>query len=416
MTWPPEGDVLGIAVALAIGLIIGIERERRKGRGPERGPAGVRTFALAGVLGAVAASIESSGALIVGAAFVAVLTITAYLRSTGADPGITTEVALMVTYFLGVLAISEPGLAAGLGVAVAILLASRERLHRWVRDVMSEDELHDLLLFAAAAVIVLPLLNDENIGPWDSINPYEIWRLVVLVMGVSGVGYIALRALGPRFGLPISGLAGGFVSSSATIASMGSTARSRPDVLRAAVAGAVLSTIATIIQMALILGSTSRDTLRELTPALILGGVVAGSFAALTTIRLKDMDIDSSERPGHAFRLSTAVGFAAMITIITVIAAGAEAEFGRAGVTLSVALAGFADTHAAGASVAALVRDGKLSASDAIVPVLVAMTTNSLTKAGAALAGGGRGFARPVWAGLVLVLCGLWAGGALRLV
>jgi uncharacterized membrane protein (DUF4010 family) len=247
------GDVLGLVVALAIGLIIGIERERRKGRGPEREPAGIRTFALASLLGAVAASIGNTAALVVGGTFVAALAVSGYLRSKSPDPGITTEVALMVTFFLGVLAMSEPGLAAGLAVAVAIILAARGRLHRWVRDLMTEEELHDLLLFAASAVIVLPLLTDEDIGPWDSINPYKIWRLVVLVMGVSGVGYVALRSVGPRFGLPISGLAGGFVSSSATIASMGSTARSRPEVLRAAVAGAVLSTGATIIQMALVL-------------------------------------------------------------------------------------------------------------------------------------------------------------------
>lgn len=408
------GDVLGFAVALAIGLIIGIERERRKGRGPERELAGIRTFALASLLGAVASSIGNTGALVVGGAFIAALGVSGYLRSTSSDPGITTEVALMVTFFLGVLAMSEPGLAAGLAVAVAILLAARDRLHQWVRDLMTEEELHDLLLFAASAVIVLPLLTDENIGPWESINPYEIWRLVVLVMGVSGVGYIALRSVGPRFGLPISGLAGGFVSSSATIASMGSTARSRPEVLRAAVAGAVFSTIATIIQMALVLASSSREALRELTPALIIGGTAAAGFGALITARLASGGPVASEQPGHAFRLSAAVAFAALITVIRVIAAGAEAEFGQAGVTLSAGLAGFADTHAAAASVGSLVADGNLAPSDAVVPVLLAMTTNSFTKAGAATAGG-RDFARPVWLGLVIVLSGLWVGGALRL-
>jgi uncharacterized membrane protein (DUF4010 family) len=411
----PSGDVLGFAVALAIGLIIGMERERRKGRGPQREPAGIRTFALASLLGAVAASIGSTGAVVVGALFIAAFGVSGYLRSTSSDPGITTEVALLVTFFLGALALSEPELASGLAVAVAILLAARDRLHRWVRDIMTEDELHDLLLFAASAVIVLPLLTNENVGPWDSINPYAIWRLVVLVMGVSGVGYVALRSVGPRFGLPISGLAGGFVSSSATIASMGSTTRSHPEALRAAVAGAVLSTIATIIQMALVLASSSRDALRELAPALIFGGVAAAGFGALTMARAASAGSDAPGAPGHAFRLSSAVTFAALITAIRVIAAGAEAEFGRAGVTLSAALAGFADTHAAAASVGTLVADGRLAPSSAILPVLLAMTTNSLTKAGAATTGGGRDFARPVWAGLVVVLGGLWAGGAFRL-
>jgi uncharacterized membrane protein (DUF4010 family) len=185
-------------------------------------------------------------------------------------------------------------------------------------------------------------------------------------------------------------------------------------VLRAAVAGAVLSTIATIIQMALVLASSSREALRELTPALIIGGAAAAGFGALMTARLASSGPVASEQPGHAFRLSSAIAFAALITVIRVIAAGAEAEFGQAGVTLSAGLAGFADTHAAAASVGSLVEDGKLAPSDAIVPVLLAMTTNSVTKAGAA-AGGGLKFARPVWVGLVIVLSGLWAGGALRL-
>jgi uncharacterized membrane protein (DUF4010 family) len=408
-------DVLGFAVAIAIGLIIGTERERRKGVGPSRGPAGVRTFTLAAVLGAIASAVGGEIALAVGAGALALLAVSAYVRSSSEDPGLTTEVALLVTFFLGALAIPEPAIAAGLGVAVALLLTSRERIHKFVRDIMTEDELHDLLLFAAAAVIVLPLLDDENIGPWDSINPYEIWRLVVLVMGVSGVGYIALRSIGPRYGLPVSGLAGGFVSSSATIASMGTTARQRPETRRAAVAAAVLSTVATVIQMALILASGSRETLRELTPALILGGAAAAAFGALTMARLAAVHVHGPERPGHAFQLSSALIFAALITVITVIAAGAEAEFGRAGVTLSAALAGLADTHAAGASIAALVDDGKLAPADAVVPILLAMTTNTLTKATAAFATGGRRFAWPVWAGLAFVLAGLWAGGALRL-
>jgi uncharacterized membrane protein (DUF4010 family) len=412
---PPSDDLLGFTVALAVGLIIGIERERRKGRGPGREPAGIRTFALAGLLGAVVAFLGSTAALVVGAALVALLMISAYVKSSSADPGITTEVALITTFFLGVLAMSEPQFAAGLGVVVAILLTARDRLHRFVRDIMTEDELHDLLLFAASAAIVLPLLTDDDIGPWDSINPYEIWRLVVLVMGVSSIGYVALRGLGPKFGLPISGLAGGFISSAATITSMGSTSRSRPATLRAAVAGAVLSTVATIVQMALVLMSSSRSTLRELAPALVLGGVAAGGFGVLTMARLQTVESQETQPPGRAFRLSSALTFAALITVITVAAAGAEAEFGRAGVALSAALAGFADTHAAAASVGALVRDGKLDPWEAVIPILLAMTTNTLTKASAAVAAGGRNFALPVWVGLALVLGGLWVGGAFSL-
>ena len=184
-----------------------------------------------------------------------------YARSRARDPGLTTEIALLTTVLLGALAIREPVLASGIAVVVVILLASRTRLHRFVKRVLTEQELHDLLLLAAAALVVLPLAPDRAVGPLSVINPRTVWRLVVIFMAISGAGYIGLRLLGPGIGLALSGFASGFVSSSATIGAMGARARENPAVRPGAVAGAVLWTVATIIQMALLLAATSRATL-----------------------------------------------------------------------------------------------------------------------------------------------------------
>jgi uncharacterized membrane protein (DUF4010 family) len=207
-----------LAVALGIGLVIGLERERRKGSGPSRGPAGVRTFALTSLAGALSLGAGGESVLVAAALFLALLTGLAYRRSVDADPGLTTEMALLTTLLLGALAIREPAVASGAGVVVAILLASRRRLHRFIRGALTEQEVHDVLLFAAAALVVLPLAPDRPVGPYGSLNPRTLWRLVVLLLGIQGAGHVAVRALGARVGLPLAGLASGFVSSAAALA------------------------------------------------------------------------------------------------------------------------------------------------------------------------------------------------------
>lgn len=143
------GEGWGLVVAAGIGILLGAERERHMGRGPDRGAAGVRTFALAALLGALAARL-GSGALVAAVAFVGVAALLGYRRR-GEDPGLTTEMALVVSVLLGALAVEDAQLAAGVGVGVALLLAGRGRLHRLVRDTLSEQELHDGRMFAAAA-------------------------------------------------------------------------------------------------------------------------------------------------------------------------------------------------------------------------------------------------------------------------
>jgi hypothetical protein len=215
--------LLPFAVALGIGLLIGAERERRKGSGPARSPAGIRTFTVVSLAGAAAFSVGGALLLAVLAAGIAALLAVAYWRSTDEDPGLTTEVALLVTLFLGALAIREPVVASALAVCVAILLAARSPLHRFTRRLLTAAEMTDALILCASALVVLPLLPDRDLGPFDALNPRSLWMVVVLVMAIGAAGHIATRALGARHGLPLTGLMSGFVSSTATIGAMGST-------------------------------------------------------------------------------------------------------------------------------------------------------------------------------------------------
>ena len=277
--------ILNLAVALGIGLLIGAERERRKGEGPSRSPAGIRTFTIASLAGAISFIVGGEMLFAIATSGVIILTAVAYWRGHEDDPGLTTEIALIVTAMLGGLSMQKPALAAGLAVTVAVLLAARSKLHRFVRSVLTEGELNDALIFAGATLVVLPLVPDRPMGPYGALNPHSIWILVILVMAIGAAGYVAVRLLGARFGLPIAGLASGFISSTATIGAMGTRVAKTTDLLAAAVAGAVLSTIATIVQMVLVLAATSTATLRALSAPLICAGLAAIVYGMVFTVR-----------------------------------------------------------------------------------------------------------------------------------
>jgi uncharacterized membrane protein (DUF4010 family) len=399
-----------LGVALGIGLLIGAERERRKGGGPGRGPAGIRTFALASLAGGLSLSFGGAAVLAASALIVGALAVIGYGRSRESDPGLTTEMALLTTFLLGALAIREPALAAGLAAAVAILLASRTRLHRFVRRALTEQELHDALLFTACALVVLPLTPNRAVGPFDVLNPRTLWKLAVIVMGISALGYIAQRLWGARWGLPAAGFASGFVSSAATIGSMGRRARKQPELCRAAIAGAVLSTVATMVQMAIVLYATSPPTLRILGVPLLLGGIAAVGYGAFFAVRLARTRLHESGERGRAFDLKSSLIFAATVCLVLFAAAAVHQEWGGTGLLPAVAVAGFADAHAAAISAASLVAAGKLAAADAALPILAALSTNTVTKAVVALTTGRGRFAAQTIPGLVLVILAVWAG------
>ena len=402
--------VLGFLVALGVGLLIGIDRERKKGEGPSHQAAGIRTFAIAALAGAVA--IAAGGELLLAAVTLGVVAFAglSYWHARDSDPGLTTETALVLTALLGGLAIREPAFAAGLGVVVAVLLAARSALHRFVLSVLTDDELRSLLIFAGATLVVLPLLPDHPIGPYGALNLRTIWIVVILVMAVSALGYIAVRLVGARFGLPLAGLAAGFISSVATIGAMGARARKEPELLNPAVAGAVLSSVATVVQLAILIAATSLETLRAFWLPLVLSAAAAILYGGAFTLWALRHKAEDHEAPGHAFSLRTALIFAVVLAVVLLAAAAAQDWFGEAGVFVAASVAGFADTHSAAISVASLVHDQRITAPLAVVPILAALTTNTVTKMIFAVSTGGRPFALYVIPGLILMVAAAWAG------
>jgi uncharacterized membrane protein (DUF4010 family) len=406
-----ELNLQGIAIAFGVGLLIGIEREKSKGTGPQRAAAGVRTFTLAALLGAAGQLAAGTPGFLAAVLASLALAAAAYWRDPTDDRGITTEVALVLTCVLGGLAQRWPIVAAGLGVLVALVLAARSRLHEFIQDKLSEREIADGLLLAAAAVIVLPLLPNHAIDPYGVLNPRVVWTLVVVVMLINATGYVALRTLGPTRGLALSGFAGGFASSTATIGVMGARSREEPTLTHAAIAGAVLSSIATIVELVVVIFVTNRRLLGTLWPALLGAGVAAAAYGVLYSLRAaKDSRARQEASYGRALQPRVALVFAVSVTLISLLSAALAQYFGGAGAIAGVALAGFADTHAAAASAANLSVNLSLQDTAACIAILLAFCTNQVSKGVVAWLTGGAKFALRIIPGLLLMYAGLGIG------
>lgn len=408
------------AAALGIGLLVGLERERKKGDGQFRDPAGLRTFAATSLLGYACILLGSVMLLAAAGLALAAMLTAAYIKSRSDDPGLTTEIALLLVLMLGGLCVQHADIAVALGVVLTALLAYRQHLHDFVRDRLSESEIRDGLILAGAALVILPLVPDRFVGPFDAINLRTLWILTVLMMAIGAAGHIAVRIAGSRYGFAITGFASGFVSSTATIAAMGHRAREKPALLSSAGAGALLSTVATMLQMGLVLGAASLATLALLWPALLAGCVVAALYALMLARSGTPTDAhdpgDSGIDIGHAFSIRFALLIAAAIAGISVLLSALLAWIGPKGALIAAAFGGFADAHAASASVATLVGSGHMQASGAILPIVGAISANTFSKCFVAWVGGGADYAKKVIPGLLLVLATVWLGAWFSLV
>ncbi|MBU6249309.1 MAG: DUF4010 domain-containing protein, partial [Xanthomonadaceae bacterium] len=248
----------------------------------------------------------------------------------------------------------------------------------------------------------------------DAIEPRTIWIIVILVMAIGAGAHVLLRWLGSALALPLAGLLSGFVSSAATIGVMGARARSQPDQRARAVAAAVLSTVATFVQMSAVLAVADIHVLQQLAVPLLCGGVAAALVGVLVLWRTRDANDGRSVEAGTAaFSLKGALLLGATIAVVQLVAAALRAWLGEGGLLLAAGVAGLVDTHAPAVGFATLSAQGSIAPAQAVVPVLVALTANTATKAAVAVASGGRAFARPVIGGLLVVLAATWAGALL---
>lgn len=380
----------GIVTALAIGLLIGAEREwNQREQKTEIVMAGIRTFGLLGLLGGVTAAMnEFFGpfAWIAVLAAVTVLVVAGYLTESRVtqDWGMTTEVAMLLTFVLGVLASSgEPLLAAGLGVLVAALLSMKKLLHTQVHR-LKRKEVSGALQLLFISVVMLPLLPNQTIGPLDIFNPYVTWWMVVLIAGLGFAAYIAIRVSGPRSGVLLTSALGGVVSSTAMTLTLSRLSHkiNQPN----AIAAGLLLTSGLMFPRVLIVCALLADTL--IAP-LILPLAVGTLIYLGATAWLAFREIQSGTSPKapivanlqNPFEIGSALKFTALLVAIMFAVELSRRYLGDAGVYVMSAVSGAADVDAITLSLSRLVGT-ELTAQIAAQGILIAALSNSLIKLG----------------------------------
>ncbi len=403
-------NAASLTVALAVGLLIGLDREKHKDPGFLSEAAGVRSFTLVALLGAIAALVESGIMVaVLGAGVVALNVLFSYTKALRRASG-TTAFALLATFAIGFMTVRHIELAAAVGVLIALVLSSKSRLHKLALSQLSEQELRDATLLAGAALIVLPLLPDRTVDPLGVINLRVIWRLTILILLINALGYVARRTTGERLGLAITGFCAGFVSSILTITAMGRQARIQPAQVNSAVAGAALSSIATAIELIIILAITNLDVLRRLAIGITAMGLFAAVYGLAFALKPREPSTTSEPITGRAFEPKLAIIFAGGFALMLTIAALLQRSLGSSAAQAAIAVAGLFDTHAAAASAARLASSGTLAVASASFAALLAISLNALVKLGAAVVGGSRPFALRLAPSIVGMLAVLWGG------
>lgn len=383
-------------LSLALGLMVGIERERAFTGKHRQIPFGARTLALVALLGTLAAHLANYGVGLVLAAFAATIVVAAYLRPPAEgrpDAGTTTEIAAVITFGLGWLAHGEPRLAAMLGVIVVAVLWSKPKIHRFAHEGLSDQEVQSALIFLVIALVVLPLLPNRTVDPWDIANPAKLWLMFVLIAGVGFAGYIAVRALGPTRGLAIAGFFAGLVSSTAATLSLSQRAKAQPRFAGRFATGIVLANVASAISQTLVVAFSNPGLLGD--AALLLGApIVVGALGALGAAwffaRRDAAAPDAEFRLANPLELKPAFIMAAAFAVVLVVAAIASRRFGASGVIVTAAIAGTNDVHAATLAAATLAAAGSIAARDALLAMLVAFVVNMIVKVTIAGIAGGR--------------------------
>lgn len=393
-----------LATALAIGLLLGVEREHDNARDTVR-PAGSRTFPLIALAGAVSAAVSP---ILLGVALVAVaaLVIAWYLRTS--EPGATTEIAAITTFLLGALAWERPELAVPVGVVVAALLAAKRPLHRFARKVVSDQDIRDAMILFVVAFVILPLLPDRPLGPYGVLNPTRVWWLDIAVTVIGWAGYVAARAFGQRWGLLVTGFAGGFVSGSATTAVM---ARKHRVVGAAAFPGAVAVNLATLAQIVAVTAVASPPVALRLLPAVGAGAAVLLLEVAWLVWRTKPAEADDEPVVSRPMSIKAALTLAGILVLFLVITRTAAEWLGGGGVVAAGALGGLADAHAAAIAAASLAPQS-IPVHAAVLACGAALATNTVVKLVLATVAGGLGFAVKLAAWLAPVVAAVALGMA----
>jgi uncharacterized membrane protein (DUF4010 family) len=405
-------QILILLEAVGIGLLIGIERERNGGEPGAPAPAGVRTFALAALIGALCQIVGGWPLLAVALASIGGLRAASHLSQQDRQTGFTTSLALMIVVVLGGLSVQQTFLAAASAVLVAALLAARTALRDFSRSVLNDFEVRDGLILGVATLVVLPVLPDVGYGPGGAINPRTIFFVVIMVMVIGAISHICTRLFGDRLGLPLSGFLAGFVSSTATIGAMARKVKERSDCTAAAAAGANLSSVSSMMQTGIVLALMSPTLLAMAATVLVVPTLVSLLYSAIFVRRTLQQDAEPHgiDLQSRVFSVNDAAKFALTVASVILLSALLNDRLGAGAVLASAMLAGLVSTSSAAIALASLVAAGELKADDAVMPLAAALGVNVVVRLVLALRSGEARFGRIVALGLVLTALAVGAG------
>jgi uncharacterized membrane protein (DUF4010 family) len=410
--------------ALLIGALIGLEREKRKATEKETDIGGLRTFIILALIGAItgwlADILDLPWILIAGLVAVTVTVAVGYVVTAERTPGssgITTEAAALAVFLLGAMTtLGFRGPAVVLAIATTAVLAYKHPLHGLVGK-MDWDDIYAGVRLLIATFIVLPLLPDRTIDPWGALNPYSLWQLVLLISGLSLVGYVGTRWFGADRGIAIAGLSGGLVSSTAVTLSFAKQSRgdARPATAYALAYGMLLA-------WGIMFGRVIAEVLvvnRALVAQVLVPFVTMGLVAAITAwLYLRRGDAHSkpvSKAPDvplkNPFSLTEASKFAAFFAVVLLVVELVQVYWPGRGLYMVAALAGLTDVDAITLSMADYAKTGESQV--AVTAIVIAAVMNTLVKCGMAASLGGPALRRPILiATAAIVVAGLGAVGA----
>jgi uncharacterized membrane protein (DUF4010 family) len=391
-----------LGAALAIGLLIGVERgwkERAEKEGHRI--AGLRTYGLIGLLGGSSALLAAQvGTLAVGLVFLGLAGVlsavyVANLQRGSDDVGITSLVAALLAFVLGALAAAgEVAVAAASAVVTTLLLSYKPLLHRWVGE-LTADELRAGIKLLLISVVLLPILPNRGYGPWQALNPYALWWMVILIATISFVGYFAVKLGGATRGAVFTGVFGGLASSTALTLNFSRTTRDNPALAPVLATGILLACGTMLPRVLLVAGVLNGDLLR---PLLVPAAVMMGFAYAPALWYLRSPSgakTDARALLSNPLELGTAVGFGALLALVMLAGTALQAWFGEAGVLALAAASGIADVDAITLSLARMSQDG-LALRVAAMGIVTAAAVNNLVKGAIAAFIGGNALGRRV--------------------
>lgn len=411
-------------IALLIGALVGIEREKHKRNEHPKEFGGLRTFILFSLFGAISAwltlELETAWLFIAALLAASAIIITAYIlenRKAAVELGLTSELSAITVFLLGGAAMfDQTAIAGALGIVTATVLTFRKHLHAIVLTI-GNDDLYAGLKLLIASFIVLPLLPNSPIDPWQAINPYKLWLLVILISSMSLVGYVAVRWLGSARGTAITGIFGGLASSTATSMSFARSSRTDKDPLAGdtLAAGILIAWLVMFVRVVIMVAIVYMPLLVSLARPFILMSVttaiIAGIFYWRGAQRVRPLE-EKQVEVTNPFSLVSAMQFGLLFAAVLLLVKITQAYAPEQGMYFLAALAGLTDVDAITLSLLEFARDGN-NTRLAVSAIIIASLSNTLMKCILVLTLGSRALALRLGGATAIIitvgLIGIWS-------